>query len=126
MSKDKEYDEYTDKLKQVKDDFAVAIVQRDYALKTVAAFKDENTHLRAMNFSLIEALASQAPLVTTHYEGCYDSGPKHYECALLEVKKLRREWVGLTDDERVLITDVANDDLDAMILAEAKLKEKNG
>jgi hypothetical protein len=36
-----------------------------------------------------------------------------------------KEWVGLTDDERVLITDVANDDLDSMILAEAKLKEKN-
>ena len=28
---------------------------------------------------------------TTHYEGCWDSGPKHYECALLEVKKLRDE-----------------------------------
>lgn len=27
----------------------------------------------------------------THYEGCYDSGPKHYECALLEVKRLRGE-----------------------------------
>ena len=27
--------------------------------------------------------------MTTHYEGCYDSGPKHYECALLEVKRLR-------------------------------------
>ena len=29
--------------------------------------------------------------MTTHYEGCYDSGPKHYECALLEVKKSRDE-----------------------------------
>jgi hypothetical protein len=37
----------------------------------------------------------------------------------------RREWIGLTHDERVLITDVARDDLDAMILAEAKLREKN-
>lgn len=27
--------------------------------------------------------------MTTHYEGCYDSGQKHYECALLEVKRLR-------------------------------------
>tara|TARA_R110002126_G_scaffold9433_3_gene42740 strand:- start:4175 stop:4486 length:312 start_codon:yes stop_codon:yes gene_type:complete len=42
-----------------------------------------------MNLRLVEALASQAPLATTHYEGCYDSGPKHYECALLEVKRLR-------------------------------------
>jgi len=22
---------------------------------------------------------------TTHYDGCYDSGPKHYECALREL-----------------------------------------
>ena len=36
-----------------------------------------------------KALASQAPLATTHYEGCWDSGAKHYECALLEVKRLR-------------------------------------
>jgi len=36
------------------------------------------------------------------------------------------EWVGLTDDERIRITDVAEDDLDAMKRAEAKLKEKNG
>ena len=27
--------------------------------------------------------------MTTHYDGCYDSGPRHYECALLEVKRLR-------------------------------------
>ena len=88
MSSDKDYDEYTDKLEQVKDDFDAAIEQRDYALKTVVAFKEENTHLRAMNFRLVEALASQAPLATTHYEGCYDSGPKHYECALLKIKQL--------------------------------------
>ena len=36
-----------------------------------------------------DELESQAPLATTHYEGCWDSGPKHYECALLEVKRLR-------------------------------------
>ena len=106
MSKDKDYDKYClkagienrncstdtlspDELERVKDDLDVAIKQRDYALKTVVAFKEENTHLRAMNFRLVEALASQAPLVTTHYEGCWDSGPKHYECALLEVKRLR-------------------------------------
>ena len=27
--------------------------------------------------------------MTTHYEGCYDAGPRHYECALREVKKLQ-------------------------------------
>ena len=29
--------------------------------------------------------------MTKHYAGCWDSGPKHYECALLEVKKSRDE-----------------------------------
>ena len=61
---------------------------------------------------------------TTHYDGCWDSGPKHYECALLEVKKLRREWVGLTDDE---IEHLRNDQPWWMVRdIEAKLKEKNG
>ena len=61
---------------------------------------------------------------TTHYEGCWDSGPRHYECALLEVKKLRRELVGLTDDE---IEHLRNDQPWWMVRdIEAKLKEKNG
>ena len=60
---------------------------------------------------------------TTHYDGCWDSGPKHYECALLEVKKLRREWVGLTDDE---IEHLRNDQPWWMVRdIEAKLREKN-
>ena len=45
-----------------------------------------------------KALASQAPLATTHYEGCWDSGPKHYECALLEVKRLRSESAAQLDE----------------------------
>lgn len=62
---------------------------------------------------------------TTHYEGCYDGGPKHYECALLEVKKLQREWVGLTEDEKhdcYLKIDVWSRCVEAV---EAKLREKN-
>lgn len=64
--------------------------------------------------------------MTTHYEGCYDSGPKHYECALLEVKRLRREWVGLTEEE---MKDPRTHNFDFIYgarWAEAKLKEKNG
>ena len=61
---------------------------------------------------------------TTHYEGCWDGGPRHYECALLEVKRLRREWVGLTDDE---IEHLRNDQPWWMVRdIEAKLREKNG
>ena len=63
----------------------------------------------------------------------HDQQIKDLAAHLLELKQLvtpmmefkRREWIGLTHDERVLITDVARDDLDAMILAEAKLREKN-
>jgi hypothetical protein len=63
---------------------------------------------------------------TTHYPGCYDSGPRHYECALLEVKRLRREWVGLTEDEKhdcYLKIDIWSRCVEAV---EAKLKAKNG
>ena len=66
-------------------------------------------------------------MTTTHYEGCYDSGPKHYECALLEVKKLQREWVGLTGAEvnHILAENVGY--LERMMKeVEAILKEKNG
>ena len=38
----------------------------------------------------------------------------------------RKEWVGLTHDERVLVTEFAMDDIDVVIRAEAKLREKNG
>ena len=78
------------------------IEQRDYALKTVVAFKEENTHL-------------QAPLATTHYEGCWDSGPKHYECALLEVKRLRGD---MNKDEML------ESIFYSLERIEAKLKEK--
>ena len=67
---------------------------------------------------------------TTHYEGCYDSGPRHYECALREVKKLRREWVGLTEDEKAYSnTNYAGKCAEAwqggVEWAESKLKERN-
>ena len=149
MSEDKDYDKYclkagienrsTDTLstferEAMREKLDADIEQRDYALKTVA-------------------LASQAPLATTHYEGCWDSGPKHYECALLEVKRLRgesavakadyerglddglflrnkkdgkRPWVGLTDDEKhecYLKVDTWSRCLSAV---EDKLREKNG
>ena len=58
---------------------------------------------------------------TTHYAGCIQAGPKHYECALQEIGRLRltithlraelekkawfsayekKEWVGLTDQDK--------------------------
>lgn len=27
--------------------------------------------------------------VITHYEGCYDGGPRHYACAMLEINRLK-------------------------------------
>lgn len=48
-----------------------------------------------------------------------------YEAGYQAGKEEKKPWVGLTDDERVRITDFAKDDIDAMVIAEAALKEKN-
>jgi hypothetical protein len=43
-----------------------------------------------------------------------------------DVKKIEYEWVGLTDDEVVMLGYQSNgNECDAIRLAEAKLKEKN-
>lgn len=89
---------------------------------------------------------------TTHYAGCIQAGPKHYECALQEVGRLRltithlraelekktwfsayekKEWVGLTDDEIKAIIilhtflPLMNDYPRLFKQIEAKLREKN-
>jgi hypothetical protein len=75
---------------------------------------------------------------TTHYAGCIQAGPKHYECALQEIGRLRltithlrvelekKEWVGLTDEEFHDLQIEHGDDPWANFKAiEAKLKEKN-
>jgi hypothetical protein len=77
-------------------------------------------------YFLNAGIENPSTLGSTHYDGCWDSGPKHYECALLEVKRLRREWVGLTEDEQhdcYLKIDVWSRCVESI---EAKLKEKNG
>ena len=89
---------------------------------------------------------------TTHYEGCYDSGPRHYECALLEVKRLRgdmnkdemlesilhsleriearqnKPWVDLTHDEATEIWERVDerDGWELIMQVQARLKEMNG
>ena len=68
--------------------------------------------------------------MTTHYEGCYDAGPRHYECALLEVKKLQRAWVSLTVEEMETLyygnaDTITGTERNFGRAVEAKLKEKN-
>jgi hypothetical protein len=76
---------------------------------------------------------------TTHWAGCIQAGPKHYECALQEIGRLRltithlrvelekKEWVGLTDEEVHALPDYLEDRVLYRLIraAEAKLKEKN-
>jgi len=78
---------------------------------------------------------------TTHYAGCFDAGPKHYECDLQEIGRLRltitdlrvklekKEWVGLTNEEfKQCSYDADGFTIDrevAMRAVESKLKEKN-
>lgn len=47
------------------------------------------------------------------------------EATVKESLITQRPWVGLTHDERVLVTEFAMDDIDVVIRAEAKLKDKN-
>ena len=98
-------------------DMNAAEMLREYA--TLLAEKENNEHWNG----------------TTHYAGCVGAGPKHYECALQEIGRLRltithlraelakKAWVGLTDDE---IEHLRNDQPWWMVRdIEAKLKEKN-
>jgi len=81
---------------------------------------------------------------TTHYENCWQSGAKHYECALQEMNRLlvnveefmSKAWVGLTEEEfKKIMLDTYNIDLnvpghfsdDHLLWAaiESKLEEKN-
>ena len=85
---------------------------------------------------------------TTHYAGCIQAGPKHYECALQEVGRLRltithlraelekkawfsayekKEWVGLTKEELQTIFNYEPNDINHIaFLVESLCKEKNG
>jgi hypothetical protein len=78
---------------------------------------------------------------TTHWAGCIQAGPKHYECALQEIGRLRltitdlrvklekKPWVGLTGEEMKQCSYGAGgfmiDREVAMRAVESKLKEKN-
>ena len=76
---------------------------------------------------------------TTHYAGCIQAGPKHYECALQEIGRLRltithlrvklekKDWVGLTGTEinHIFAKNVGYQER-MMKDVENLLKEKNG
>ena len=77
---------------------------------------------------------------TTHYAGCIQAGPKHYECALAEIGRLRltithlrvelekKPWVDLTKEELQTIFNYepGNDVKHIAFLVESLCKEKNG
>ena len=95
---------------------------REYA--TLLAEKENNEHWNG----------------TTHYAGCIQAGPKHYECALAEIGRLRltithlraelekKAWVGLTADEATIIWERVDesDGWELIIQVQQVLKEKNG
>ena len=76
---------------------------------------------------------------TTHYAGCIQAGPKHYECALQEIGRLRltithlrvelekKPWVDLTKEELQTIFNYGRNDVKHIaFLVESLCKEKNG
>ena len=84
---------------------------------------------------------------TTHYAGCVGAGPKHYECALAEISRLRltithlqaelekktwfsayekKPWVDLTKEElQTIFNYEPNDVKHIAFLVESLCKEKN-
>lgn len=51
---------------------------------------------------------------------------KHPDYIPLYTSPLRRDWVGLTDEERVYLAWESNNGTHCVAMTEAKLKEKNG
>ena len=121
---------------------------------TVAQVEDmiateDDAEVSAMLRAYADLLAKKQDNGTTHYAGCIQSGPAHYECALLEISRLRdtvtdlrnklekktwfsayekKPWVGLTDEDREECL-AKNEELGwwgVVNAIEQSLKEKNG
>ena len=61
---------------------------------------------------------------TTHYEGCWDSGQKHYECAMLEVKRLRGVESLLREIKQMNKDDMLENILSRVKSIDMRLKKK--
>jgi hypothetical protein len=56
----------------------------------------------------------------THFDGCWDAGPKHYECAVTRIRALEQD----RDRLREALTEITDGPWDAADIAKAVLEHK--
>ena len=88
-------------------------------------YADRDKQVKALESALAEP--EQEPVAWYHNDFGVLEFSRHERVGWspLYAARPRREWVGLTHDERVLVTEFAMDDIDVAIRTEAKLREKN-